>query len=182
MKASVQDRRRTGSSLLEMLLVISLSVVVMAGVTILITGMWRTQRVMVDHRTTMNSISQFAQQFRDDAHVAQDVNLLKIGEARALQLQENGKSVEYRLENSSVERTVKKADAIVQRESFRLPAESLVEFEITPFEAGRLASVAIKSPAIYGTDADVAGRREFRVEAAIAATSMKPTIAEGDTK
>jgi type II secretory pathway pseudopilin PulG len=182
MNACLRDCRRSGSSLIEMLFVISLSVVVMAGVTILITGMWRAQRVMADHRTTMNSISQFAQQFRDDAHLAQNAILTKIGAAQALQLPQNGKSVEYRLENSSVERTVKKADAIVQRESYRLPAESLVEFEITPFEAGRLASVAIKSPAIYGTDADVAGRREFRVEAAIAATNMKPATAEGDTK
>jgi type II secretory pathway component PulJ len=170
-RAMSRDHRHRGTSLIELVIVISMSFVVLALVGVMLNGMWRTQRVMADHQATMNSIERFAQQFRQDAHTARDANLVKNDSADALQFQQNGKLVEYSVANSRVERTVKKADAVAARETYVLPDDSLVKFAVSQFEAGRLASVEVKYPPIYQTDPDVTGRREFQIEAAISASN-----------
>jgi prepilin-type N-terminal cleavage/methylation domain-containing protein len=62
--------RRRAVSLIEMLVVISLLSVAMGAMGMLLNGVWRVQRAMDEHHTTLATLDRLAAQFRSDIHSA----------------------------------------------------------------------------------------------------------------
>src|SRR5262245_9002199 len=68
---TARQRRRAGFTLVEMMIVISLSSIVLATIGIVFQGLRSAQRAIGDHQTAIDSIARLAQQFRADVHSAE---------------------------------------------------------------------------------------------------------------
>jgi type II secretory pathway pseudopilin PulG len=184
---------RTAFSLIEMVVVIALSSFVLGAVGALISGAIRIERSATDHRTTLDGLSQLAQQFRSDVHVAKSVEFATFEatessdaqsvddlDVAAAQPKDRSKftanlgdnhRVEYVVHTTGIDRTARTDDTITQREFYALPRDAAVGWEVNPASTGaknalRLASLIVNYHA--GSAGPALGvSRQLRIDAVI---------------
>lgn len=123
--------KRRGTSLLEMMTVITLVTLVMALGATLLTSLVRLQRQVASDLAQRNALSRLAARFRQDAHAASEVQQAQ----QSLQFTMGQKQrIEYALDGPSMRRLVWEEDQLRHRESFEFPAESSIRLEIQESE------------------------------------------------
>lgn len=165
-----QSLGRRGYTLLEMLFVISLSSVLIGGVAVLLAELWRAQDSIDDQNTALNSVVRMAQQFRTDVHQATAVEFsATAAETRsppftiALSMQQK---VEYRSEVGRIVRVLHSGDEIKQRESYSLPADASVKWQVATNEGVNVASLSITRPMRPGL-VEPSSNRVTRIDAVV---------------
>jgi prepilin-type N-terminal cleavage/methylation domain-containing protein len=164
--------KRRGSTLLEMLTVISLLAVVMAiGSTLLISLMRMHKRVTsdIDQRRTL---AQLADRLRQDAHATLNAQLSPEGRL-SLPLA-NQTVVEYAAAGSQITRQVLDAGMVRHRETFALSPACKVQFAVENADDGRRQLVRCEVSPL----AETSSPREFaanaNLEAAVGISSSPP--------
>jgi len=145
-------RDRQGTTLVELLVVISVCSVVISASGVLLHSMYRADKESRLAIESSAAVARLSLQFRRDAHAASEAELLNetngkpVGVAFRSSLQPK---IEYRQQGRAVVRTAKQADQVVHMDSFGLPAGT--EF-IWTLEDGRtpVAAIQIAHPARRG--------------------------------
>lgn len=141
-------RRRRGISLIEVLVVITLSSAMVAAAVALLHALLRTRDVAQAGMVQRASIARLADTFRDDVHRATAFQPGEAKDSRAAQWTFGvgaGRAVAYRVEQGELVREVREGNATARREFFVLPKDAklavtrrsegkadLIEMSITP--------------------------------------------------
>ncbi|HPM84738.1 MAG TPA: prepilin-type N-terminal cleavage/methylation domain-containing protein [Candidatus Anammoximicrobium sp.] len=149
-------RNRRGTTLIEMLVIISVCSVVMGASGVLLHGMYRADKENRLQIANGSAVARLSLQFRRDAHAAGEAELLKEANGKAAGLVFRGSfqpTIEYRQQGRAIVRTAKQGDKVVHMDSFALPAGT--EFNWT-LEEGQpsVAAVQIARPARRGGKLD----------------------------
>ena len=127
MQSSVDSRQqppRTGFTLVELMVVISiLSIVTTLGITT-ITWLYSIEQTTEDRADTSANWSRLEQDFRNDVHAATKAELVPPSESGSLELrleQPSETMVVYRATEEQVVREVKQSFATVARQNYHLP-------------------------------------------------------------
>ena len=126
---SPPTHRRAGTTLVQMLVVISLtSVITMAAISIIIT-MLRLEGRTLQVWMTQQTLLQLGDDFRSDAHAAQSAEITTQNEAPALIFRSRvaaAKSVTYVATDSQVVRREMDGDKLLRTETYRLPESEVL--------------------------------------------------------
>jgi len=149
-------RNRRGTTLIEMLVIISVCSVVMGASGVLLHGMYRADKENRLQIANGSAIARLSLQFRRDAHAAGESELLMEANGKAAGLVFRGPfqpTIEYRQQGRAMVRTAKQGDKVVHLDSFALPAGT--EFNWT-LEEGQpsVAALRIARPALRGGKLD----------------------------
>lgn len=164
-------RPRSGYSLIECLVAISLIATTFTLVATSLHGMYRSSQSVRQDVEMETEWFRFAGQFRADAHQALSFALEEKSEpevaASALSLAwPDGRNVRYALRPQHIERVVLRGDEVVHRETYRLPAPAIPHWQInrdrlSPIVSLVLAPKPMSAKSVYF----VSG--EMRVDAAL---------------
>ena len=160
-----QDRR--GTTLVELLVIISVCSVVMCASGVLLHSMYRADKEGRLAIETGATVARLSLQFRRDAHAASEAELLNEANGKASGLAFRGPfqpTIEYRQQGWAVVRRAKQGNKVVHLDSFGLPGGT--EFVWT-LEVGQpsLAAIQIARPARRGVKLDA--MRQQRLEAIV---------------
>jgi type II secretory pathway component PulJ len=173
---AIRDKQRRGHTLVEMIVVISVWSVLLGGVAVLMSSLWRIEHASRDHTAMLNSISRLADQFRADAHSARTATLSSDqAESAADGLTMNlasGERIEYRAEAGRVNREERLGDEVKRRESYAFTPDGKVHFEIGKSGRADLLSLSITR----ALDPDLHEPSEKRTTRIDAAVATKPNL------
>jgi len=131
--------RRTGYSLVEVIVVMVTASTMMAVTVALLYGLLRAERITRDHIRHSTALGRLADQFRRDVHAAV---ALPADEERGWRLTlAPGETVVYRAEAGRMDRLRKTGEKLQQRESFALPPGTAAEIETS--SAGDIATASL---------------------------------------
>jgi type II secretory pathway component PulJ len=161
------SRNRRGTSLVEMLVVVTAISLIVGATGVCLQGAYRADRRTREELSRQAALHRLAVQFRSDAHRAQAARLLAPAGQQPAGLafaQPDGKSIEYRWQEERLERRVLDGQNRLHSDSFAVSRVRAVEWRLS---AGRtvLATVVIRS-ASEGADAG-AGKWEWHIDAAV---------------
>jgi len=129
--------RSAGFTLVEVLLVVSLSSIVLCTVGVIFHSLHSAQRSLGEHQTAIDNIARLADQFRADVHSASSAAIMpaaQFGDQSSndvFKLSQSGqKEIEYATDGNCVTRVVKSGDQITQRESYALPERCQVQWRL----------------------------------------------------
>jgi type II secretory pathway pseudopilin PulG len=172
---SVTDSRRvvaghrSGKTLLEALVIITMLGVVLTGVTTTLVTSFRVERQLSRDTAQEASLARLASRVRTDAHAAIGA---KIDSGCELMLAD-GRTVRYAFESPRIVREVRRGDAILHRDAFLLPAKAEVAFSAASEADGQLVRVSI-TPADQPVQAFATPVRSASIEAAVASHRQHP--------
>ncbi len=160
-----QDRR--GTTLVELLVIISVCSVVMCASGVLLHSMYRADkesRLAIENGA---AVARLSLQFRRDAHSVSQAELLNEPNGKAAGLAFRGPfqpTIEYRQQDRAIVRRAKQADKVVHMDSFGLPAGTELVWTL---EQGRpsVAVIEMARPARRGVKLDA--MLEQRIEASV---------------
>ena len=138
-------QRSRGTTLVELLVVISVCSVIMSASGVLLHGMYRADKETRQAIAADASVARFSLQFRRDAHASDEVSLVTeaSGKTTGILFRAAGRpSTEYRWQGSEVVRTVKESDKTVHRDSFRFGPGTSVTWQLPP-SGSQLVAVQI---------------------------------------
>jgi prepilin-type N-terminal cleavage/methylation domain-containing protein len=175
---------RRGFTLIEILVVITLTSTILGGIAVLLHGVWRTERSVSDHRTQMTVLFHVAELFRADTNA---------GELTAPAPEPGGPAVdqvalaypnerilEYRAADAQIERIVRIRGAITHRDTFKLAANSSASWRLGAAEPRRLIMQIIRRPPDALADSSETkpeeAERAWRVEATLHRTHPLDTV------
>jgi prepilin-type N-terminal cleavage/methylation domain-containing protein len=125
-------RRQRGMTLVEMLVVLSLMAVLLGFTGVCMHGMFRAQARLDDNTQRRASLERLGLQLRTDAHAALRARLQDDQDTTVLVLTTaDSREIEYRAEAADVDRTVRQADAVLHRDTFRMPGVAGIEWEVS---------------------------------------------------
>jgi prepilin-type N-terminal cleavage/methylation domain-containing protein len=157
------SRVQRGVTLIEMVLTISIGSVVFGLAVTLLASILRGDRTARQHLAATQTIGRLAMQFRHDAHLAKDAELVSAtdGATDGLRLAStDGSEVKYQWMDGSLERTESQTDKPSRRELFKLPNLHAV-FEISRANPAETAVLSLES------STDESKSRSLRIEARI---------------
>jgi type II secretory pathway pseudopilin PulG len=163
-------QRSRGTTLVELLVVITVCSVVMGASGILLHSMYRADK---DTRLAIAadaSVARFSLQFRRDAHAAREASRLTDagGKTMGIVFRAGGQpSIEYRWQGTDVVRTVKESDKTVHRDSFGFAPGSSIAWQL-PSSDSPLVAVRISRVPRRGVKMD--SILQQRIEAVIGLT------------
>ena len=158
---------RRGTSLIEMLVVITTISFVLSGTGICLHGMYRADRRTRESLVRHETLQRLALQFRTDAHQAAAVRVKADGNqpAQGMTLaQPNGRSVEYRWADGSIERHLRDGEKRLHDEAFRLPPANAVQWQVSE---GKTPLASLLISARPERDGAEAGAAVWRIDAAL---------------
>jgi prepilin-type N-terminal cleavage/methylation domain-containing protein len=165
--------KRCGVTLIEMSAVLAVSTVMLAIAIGLIQTLLRASGTARSDLEQRNSVARLADAFRRDVHAA---TAFRAGPAKDGNPVEwtfdlgSGRAATYRVESSSLARTVRAGETLQSQESFALPDETAVSVEMTPVGKANLVVLSTVSRApSTGGKLPMAPGRAVRVEARLAA-------------
>ncbi len=163
-------QRPRGTTLVELLVVITVCSAVMSASGVLLHGMYRADK---DTRLAIAadaSVARFSLQFRRDSHAAKEASLLTDGGGKTtgIVLRAAGQpAIEYRWHGTDVVRTVKESDKTTHRDSFRFASGSSVAWHLPSSDSSR---VAVQISRVPRRGAKMAPLPQQRIEAVIGLT------------
>lgn len=154
---------RSGKTIIEVLVVISVFAALMTPIGRLLHTMMRSEREGVQALTASVSGSRLAREFRSDVHAARDVETAadENGPGELRLIHDDGTAVTYRAGDRRMQRIVARGDEVLSRESFRLPAGTS-RFEV--LEEPRIVVLLHEHSATTGSQ-ESRGTDVLRVEA-----------------
>jgi len=172
-----QTGRKAGFTLVEMLLVISLSSIVLCTVGVIFFGLHSAQRALGEHQTSIDNIARLAEQFRDDVHSAASAQITPAAESAAnnesphdiLKLsQADNKTIDYEFEGNDVTRVVRTGDQVMGRESYALPERSQVQWQLDDVASStaKRASVHLSYP-LGDHELQFSDQRQMKIDAIV---------------
>jgi len=153
-------RFRSGKSLVELMVVISVVSVVLAACTTTLAALLHLERQFRRDAEQTTTLARLATRIRSDAHQASG---LQAGETCVLSLP-GGEAIHYALDGRAITRIVRRGEAIVHRDAFRLPGDAAIAFQAVEQSGGQLLRLTIRSsgrpvrgsPAVQATTIDAA--------------------------
>ena len=122
-----------GTTLVELLVVISVCSVVMGASGVLLHGMYRADKEVRQAITADASVARFSLQLRRDAHAADEASPMSEtgGTTTGIEFRGAGQpSIEYRWQGTEAVRTVKDSDKAVHRDAFRFGPGTSVTWQL----------------------------------------------------
>jgi prepilin-type N-terminal cleavage/methylation domain-containing protein len=169
-------RGQAGFTLVEVMLVISLSSIVLCTVGVVFHGLRSAQRALGEHQTAIDNIARLAEQFRTDVHSAASVETTPAAESGdnespndMLKLAQPGeKVIEYAADGNCVTRVVRSGDQITQRESYALPERSQVRWQLDDLSGStaKRASAHLSYP-LGDQELKFSDQRQLRIDAIV---------------
>ena len=129
MTRQLEQSRRSGITLLELVGVLGIGALILAISTNVIANMLRMENQTREQVVQIESVSRLTDQFRQDIHDAREVQLSDLESNRLLINQVTEQQIEYTLEGRSIVRTEKRGEQRISREGFRLPRDTRVIWE-----------------------------------------------------
>jgi type II secretory pathway pseudopilin PulG len=161
---------RRGKTLIEMLILITVLSVILAGVTLVLLGAFQTDRQLRRDLAQQTSLARLASRFRSDVHAAQTC---QVGDSCELALVD-GRVVRYAFAGQRISREVRRGQTLEHQDAFVLPDTAAVRFEQPQAFGGRLVRVSISAK----EDADKAHLTPVRPAAIEAAIGIGPSRKE----
>jgi prepilin-type N-terminal cleavage/methylation domain-containing protein len=165
-----------GFTLVEVMLVISLSSIVLCTVGVIFHGLRSAQRALREHQTAIDNIARLAEQFRADVHAAASAKITpaaKSGDSESppdmLKLsQTREKDIEYAADGNCVTRMARLGDQITQRESYALPAQCQVQWRLDELSGSpaQRASAHLRYP-LGDQGLEFSDQRQLRIDAIV---------------
>lgn len=158
---------RDGTTLVELLVVISVCSVVMCASGVLLHSIYRADK---ESRLAIESeaaVARLSLQFRRDAHAATSAELLTEAKGTAAGMVFRGPSqltVEYRQRGRAIVRTAKQVDKVVHMDSFTLPAGTELVWKL---EAGQPSVAAIQFARAPRRGVNLPAVAQQRIEAVV---------------
>lgn len=132
-------KRRRGWSLLEVAIATSLTGLLLAGIAVLLTVLFRTEGQVRGDFTQQITLARLNQQFRDDSHAATACEAV---DACQLTLAD-GRTIRYAWQPPQIVREVVLSDAVEHRDAFTLPKQAEVTFALINRDARQFARLTI---------------------------------------
>jgi hypothetical protein len=132
-------RTRSGKSLIEMLILITIASAVMGTVATTLVALFKTDRQVRRDLAQQTTLGRLGSRFRTDVHLAKTC---QVDAACDLSLAD-GRLIRYRLDGQRLSREVRRGDAIEHRDSFVLADTVEVRFEQPADYDGRLVRLSI---------------------------------------
>ncbi len=129
-------RRRRGTSLVEVMVVITLSGILISATGICLHGLYRVEQDVREATVRRSAIDRLSLQFRIDAHTASEARVLADGTDSKPKLEFsslNGMTVTYYQQNHQIVRTLRRADAVLHRDAYRIGRKHVASWRV---EAG----------------------------------------------
>jgi len=161
-------KNRSGKSLIELVVVISVMSMVMMIAVRTITQLMRADASGGKSLVAGNSLARLARQFRRDVHNAEDAELVTAEENESprlhLKLTENT-IAEYRTFAGKILRSIRRGEETTSRETFHLPRGEN-RFEISEEETSIIVLVHVRKTAeSYENSPSHAPEKEIHIEA-----------------
>jgi hypothetical protein len=160
--------RRSGSTLIETLAVMTIGSIVVGAAIVLLAGMWRSEQSAENYDGMLKSIVRVAAQFRDDVHQAASVELAS-GNAQSRTSRftvtlPGERKIEYQAEPGHITRVVREGDQVKHRESYLLPPSAVAHWEIVSTGGNVMASLLINRPLLVSS-IEPSDTRTMRIDA-----------------
>ena len=158
---------RGGTTMIELLVVISVCSVVVCVSGVLLHGIYRTDK---ESRLAIESdaaVSRLSLQFRRDAHAATSAGVLTEAKGTPAGMVFRGPSqltVEYRPRGRAIVRTAKQADEVLHMDSFSLPAGTELVWKLEEGQPS-VAAIQIARAPRRGVNLPAVGQQ--RIEAVV---------------
>jgi prepilin-type N-terminal cleavage/methylation domain-containing protein len=153
--------KRRGITLVEMLVVTTVSGVIFSAATVCLHGMYRADQHARQATAHRSAVSRLALQFRTDAHAAATARLLDAD--GIVFVEPSNQTIEYRSQPGEIVRTVRQEERVVHRDAFRLVQRSDVAWRMQG-DARPIVTIEISRPARSGEGSpDFADRIEAGV-------------------
>jgi type II secretory pathway pseudopilin PulG len=144
---SVRRRhRRAAFTLIEMLVVLTLSVLLLASISTAIAALLRAQGRLEDDLRHAAQLSRFDSQLRSDAHRAHSVEQ---PDQATVVFHLPTQRVEYTSEPTRIVRSLRQDDSILHREVFPLAAKTTVAWTIAAAEGAPLSRPILSATVTY---------------------------------
>lgn len=133
-----RDRGTHGFSLIEVMVTVTIGSLVLISVGVALNSLFRAESSLREQTLQSSIRSRFELQLRTDLHQANSVEPLPGNEAaQGFVLKgPNARRIEYRLQESQVERSTFEQEALKHRDGFRLPRYTTAAYRISQ-ENGR---------------------------------------------
>jgi type II secretory pathway pseudopilin PulG len=159
---------RRGKTLIEMLILITVLSVVLASVSLVLLGAFKTDRQLRRDLAQQTSLARLASRFRSDAHAA---TTCRVDNACELSLAD-GRVVRYGFAGQRISREVRRGQTLEHQDAFVLPDTAAVRFEQPEAFGGRLVRVSISAKE-NADKAHLTPVRPSAIEAAIGIASSR---------
>ena len=139
-------RRRAGYALIELLVVMSVTVVMLAlaaGMIHLLLKLDRSGRTASEESA---DLARLARDFRADAHASSKPEPIVLAADRMTLAAEAGRTVEYQVRPSDVLRTVREGDKVRRFETYRRPSRTSVRLEVEKEGPRPFATLIVDRP------------------------------------
>lgn len=163
---------RSGWSLIELLMVITVGSILMIGAARILNGLMEAQSRAGARMNQAASRSRFAESFRTDAHQAREIAIKEPAEGVCSMILLDGSTVRYESGSNGVTRQVSRAEEPASRtDLFRVGAPCRFE----RLEGGRIVSAVLDSRTNEQPGSSSADT-EGRVDAAVGLLLMAPSV------
>lgn len=170
--------RSAGFTLVEVLLVVSLSSIVLCTVGVIFHSLHSAQRSLGEHQTAIDNIARLADQFRADVHSASSAQITPAAPSSdnqsphdMLKLSQPGQTqVDYETDGNCVTRVARSGDQITQRESYALPERCQVQWRLDDLSGvgstAQRASAHLSYP-LGDQELQFSDERQLRIDAIV---------------
>lgn len=171
------DQARSGFSLIELLIVISISIVATGGSIVCISTMLKAERHTATAAQEIQVVARLRSVWKDDVHLAKEWNIgssEKDGGSQCVLFLNDDRQVRYRSSRSGISRQVLKKDRAEENAVFQFVEGT--RFEFSGVEQPRLARLRVIRPALdsrgiagvtVGSSSNVQGRIVMTFDAAL---------------
>jgi hypothetical protein len=154
------DRR--GATLIEVLVMITVISVVMAGAATTLVALLHIERQARSDQTELQTLANLAARWRTDVHAAMAAS---VGDGCELTMAD-GRTIRYSFAVPRIAREVRRGETIVHRDSFVLPPQAQGEFTMAENHPGWLLRLSI-APTPVSASANAAEVRPAVLDAVI---------------
>ncbi len=139
--------RRRAVTLIEMIVVVAVMSIVLGTLSVTLAAVMRAERNNRDELNQFQNLSLLSRQLRIDTHHATAAKLIRSTESDAVEgvelVQADGRAVQYILDTPNVHRTDRQGEAMVHRETFVMPQEAVVTWNVADDAGHSTVSVLV---------------------------------------
>ncbi len=172
---------RAGYTLINTIVVIGLLSILLAAVALALHGMYRLDESVRGDFDVLRSGSRLSMILRQDAHVAESVEVQSGKNATlTLHLSQNV-DVAYTMTETSIERTKRENDEVVHRDAFSFGDDLVVDVSVE--QTDRTSMVTLNATRPSDVDSTLSAKPLLSIECAVGLTHrFKKTPADGESR